>query len=200
MNLEIKQRINLTLAVAAMIWLLTIGVSINFDIQQLRAEALTKCMADGGFNTFDTCYRNSREQIRPSLFQYLLPFIPASILIWITWLLKLDFQHTVDSKSKKILMWIRGISYFFGSIAIFITFYIVLEKTADRLSIVQFSDLLLVPWLASAWLSAPLLIRKLIGPDSQDSDLKRIRQLLLLVIASPLLALFLLMFRQAFSR
>jgi hypothetical protein len=199
MNLEIRQRINMTLVIAAMIGLLTIGVSINLDIQQLRADALTKCMADSGFNTFDLCYKNSREQIRPSFFQYLLPFIPASILIWFTWLLKLDFRYTADSKSIKFLKWMRGISYFVGAVAIFIAFYIVLEKTPDRLFIVQFSDLLLAPWLASAWLSAPLLFQKLVGPESQDSDLKRVRHLLFWVIASPLLAFFLLFFRQISS-
>ena len=195
---DVKQRLFVTATVMAMIFLYSAALFITAEIESQRSSALTKCL-DSKYSSllFDLCWHNTRRDISPSIFQYLTPFLPALVLVWLNWLLKLDYRLEGASFPNKTMKWLRGVGYFVGVLACFLSFYVVLEKQADRLYLLQVSDIFSGTWIASGWLGAPLLFKHLHGSDDQAQVFQNARRLLYLVLASPFLALLLSFGRQA---
>lgn len=198
MRTDIKQRLFVTATVLAMIFLYSAALFITTEVESQRKSALTSCM-DGEFSStlFDLCWHNTRRDVATSPLQYLIPFLPALLLIWLNWLLKLDFRLEVSSFPKKTMKWLRVIGYLVGALACFSSFYTVLEKQPDRLYLQQISDIFVVSWIATGWVSAPLLFKHLHGSKEQGQAFQLTKKTLYLVLASPLLALLLSAIRQA---
>jgi len=193
---DVKQRLFVTATVMAMIFLYSAALFITTEIESQRSSALTKCL-DAKYSLFDLCWHKTRRDVSPSLVQYLTPFLPALVLVWLNWLLKLDYRLESASFPSKTMKWLRGVGYLVGVLACFLSFYVVLEKQADRLYLLQVSDVFAGTWIASGWVGAPLLFKHLHGSDDQAQVFQNTRRLLYLVLASPFLALLLSFVRQA---
>lgn len=181
-----------------MAWLYCSGLFLQTNISALRSAELSECLNNQYSSLlFDLCYKNSNDKFTLSLFQYLTPFIPSAALVWITWLMKLDFRLSEMTYPVRTMRWLRGLGYCVGLLACVLSLSIVVEKETNQLHLVEISSLLLGPWLASAWISAPLLFQKVLGPASISEQFKAILWMLYSVIAMPIIALLLLTIRQA---
>lgn len=198
MRTDVKQRLLVTATVMAMIFLYSAALFITAEIESQRSSALTKCL-DAKYSSllFDLCWHNTRRDVSPSIVKYLTPFLPALVLVWLNWLLKIDYRLEGESFPNKTMKWLRGVGYLVGFLACFLSFYVVLEKPTERLYLLQVSDFFTGPWIAAGWIGAPLLFRHLHGSDDQAQVFQNTRRLLYLVLASPFLALLLSFVRQA---
>lgn len=196
MDTQIKERLYISFVGLAATGLLVTGINVLINLNDIRSTALTECMKDGMY-LFEFCYRKTNQEISPSLFDYLSPFLPAIILIWLSWLFKLRFQVNVEpaipNKLRKIVFWIECIV---AALGCFFPFFIVLEKSTETLSSVLIYQLFLMPWIAVSWLCIPLLIQKLLDPENKIIEFLRLRKIALAVMAAPIAAAILLISRQ----
>jgi hypothetical protein len=199
MNTQVKQRLFITFVALAMLGLLVIGIKTLASESDARSVALAECMKDN-FQLFELCYRKTNQEISPSFFNYISPFLPATLLLWVSWLFKLSFQLEVDDRqSKSIRKVVFYVGCFVATLGCFFPLYIVLEKTLDRLASVLIYQLFLMPWLAVSWLCAPLLFQRLLDPENRMIEFIKLKKVALVVLVAPLVATVLMTLRQAFS-
>ncbi len=198
MDNQIKQRLYITSVAAALLWLLCMGIVILLQVQDIRALALTECLKDN-FRNFEICYRKTNDEISPTLINYLSPFIPVSILLWISWVLKFKFQIEAQDTPTKLRKTVVFLAYFIGSLGVLIPFLIVFEKEVERLYAVSIHNLFLMPWLAISWISIPIFFKKLLDAENKFIEFKYLNKLNFCVAISPILAVILLIVRQEFK-
>lgn len=199
MNPQIKQRLFITLVVLAMLGLLVIGPKTLTAINEARSAAWAECFKDN-LLLIDFCRKQTDQQISPSFYNYLSPFLPAAVLVWVAWLFKLSFQIELDlTQAKKIGKVVYVLACLVATLGIFFPFLIVLEKELERLHSILIYQLFLTPWVTVCWLCAPLLFQKLLDPENRMVDILKLRKFALAVIATPFLATILLTLRQALS-
>ncbi len=196
MRTDVKQRLFVTATVVAMIFLYTAALFITSEIESQRSIALTKCL-DAKFSLFELCWHSTRNNVNASPLQYLTPFLPAIVLLWLIWLLKIKYRLDSSSFPRKTMKWLRGVGYTAGVLSCLISFYLVFEKPTERLYLLQISDVFAAPWVAAGWISAPLLFKYLHGSDDQAQFFQNLRRLLYIVLAAPFLALLLAFIRQS---
>jgi hypothetical protein len=200
MSIQIKQRLYISFVVLAMISLLVIGINILTNLNEARSIAISECM-EKNIYPFEFCFTKSNQDISPSFFNYISPFLPAAILIWISWLLKLNFQIELDlTQYKKIRKFVFGLGCLICALGTFLPFYIVIEKDMGRLTSISIYQLFIIPWIATAWLCAPLLFQKLLDPEKVLIEFIKLRKFVVIVIGAPLLSLVLLILRQLLNR
>lgn len=195
MNNQIKQRLYITLVAATLLWLLCMGVINIIQVQDIRSLALSECLKDN-FNLFDLCYNKTNNDIYPTFLNYISPFIPVIILLWASWVFKLNFQidfHLTSNKIRKILV---GLVYFVAFFGFIFPFFIVFEKEVERLYRVLFYNLFLTPWLAICWISIPIFFQKLLDSEKRISEFNNLHRVVYVVAASPILAIISLLVRQ----
>jgi hypothetical protein len=195
MNNQIKQRLYITLVAITLIWLLCMGVINLSQVQETRSLALSECLKDN-FKIFDLCYNKTNNEIYPTLLNYISPFIPVIILLWASWVFKLNFQIEIEVTSNKIRKITVGLVYFVAFLGFFFPFLIVLEKEVDRLHQVLIYNLFLTPWLAICWISIPIFFQKLLDSEKRISEFSKFQKLVYVVAASPFLAIIALLIRQ----
>jgi hypothetical protein len=195
MNNQIKQRLYITFVAATLLWLLCMGVINIIQVQDIRSLALSECLKDN-FNLFDLCYNKTNDDIYPTFLNYISPFIPVIILLWASWVFKLNFQIEIEATSNKIRKITVGLVYFVAFLGFFFPFLIVFEKEVDRLHQVLIYNLFLTPWLAICWLSIPIFFQKLLDSEKRISEFSKFQRLAYLVAASPFLAIISLLIRQ----
>lgn len=195
MNNQIKQRLYITLVAATLLWLLCMGVINIIQVQDIRSLALSECLKDN-FNLFDLCYNKTNNDIYPSFLNYISPFIPVIILLWASWVFKLNFQIDFQLTSNKIRKILIGLVYFVAFLGFIFPFFIVFEKEVERLYSVLFYNLFLTPWLAICWISIPIFFQKLLDSEKRISEFNNLHRVVYVVSASPILAIISLIVRQ----
>lgn len=198
MDIQTKERLYITIVAIALLWQLCMGVINLSHVQDIRALALSDCLKDN-FQLFELCYKKTNDEISPTLLNYLSPFIPASALIWISWVLKFKYQFETQDSPSKIRLGFVVLLFVVGSLGIFFPFYIVVEKEVERLYAVSLYNLFLMPWLAISWISIPLFFKKLLDTENKISEFKHLKKLIYFVAASPFLAAVFLLLRQSFK-
>ena len=106
MNNQVKKRLYITSVLISLIWLLCTCVINLMQVNETRSLALTECYRDD-FKLFDYCYNKTNNEIQLTFFNYIIPFIPVTLLLWIDWLLNLNFQieiNLVSNKLRKIIL------------------------------------------------------------------------------------------------
>jgi hypothetical protein len=198
MNNQIKQRLYITLVAITLLWLLCMGVINLMQVQDTRSLALTECLKNN-FNIFDLCYNKTNNDIYPSFLNYISPFLPVIILIWASWVFKLNFQIEIQPASNKFIKIIVGVVYFLAFFGFIFPFYIVFEKEVERLYQVLFYNLFLSPWLAICWISIPIFFQKLLDSEKRIAQFNNFKRLVYIVAASPFLSIIFLILRQEFK-
>jgi hypothetical protein len=195
MNIQTKQRLYITLVAIALLWLLCMGVITLFKVQDIRSLALSECMKDS-FYIFELCSSKTKNEIYPSFFNYITPFIPVTILLWATWVFKLNFQIDIQITSNKITKITVGLVYFVAFLGFIFPLIIVFEKDVERIYEVLFYNLFLTPWLAITWISIPIFFQKLLDSEKRISAFTDLHRVIYVVTASPILAIISLVLRQ----
>lgn len=195
MNNQIKQRLYITLVAATLLWLLCMGVINIIQVQDIRSLALSECLKDN-FNLFDLCYNKTNNDIYPTFLNYISPFIPVIILLWASWVFKLNFQIDFQLTSNKIRKILVGLVYFVAFLGFIFPFFIVFEKEVERLYRVLIYNLFLTPWLAICWISIPIFFQKLLDSEKRISEFNNLHRVVYVVAASPILAIISLLVRQ----
>lgn len=195
MNNQIKQRLYITLVATTLLWLLCMGVINIIQVQDIRSLALSECLKDN-FNLFDLCYNKTNNDIYPTFLNYISPFIPVIILLWASWVFKLNFQIDFQLTSNKIRKILVGLVYFVAFLGFIFPFFIVFEKEVERLYRVLFYNLFLTPWLAICWISIPIFFQKLLDSEKRISEFNNLHRVVYVVAASPILAIISLLVRQ----
>ena len=198
MDIQIKQRLYITTVAITLLWLLCMGVVNLLHVQDIRALALSDCIKDN-FQLFELCYKRTNDEISPTLLNYLSPFIPVTILLWISWVLKFKFQFEMQDAPSKLRKSFVVLLYLIGSLGIFVPFYIVIEKEVERLYAVSLHYLFLMPWLAISWIAIPIFFKKLLDSENKITEFKYLNKVIYCVAVSPFLAVIFLLFRQEFK-
>lgn len=198
MDIQIKHRLYITTVALALIWLLCMGVVNLVQVQDIRAAALADCLKDN-YQLFELCYRKTNDEISLSLLNYLSPFIPVVILLWTSWVLKLNFQIEVQKVSSKFRKICLALLYLVGVLGFLFPFFIVMEKEPERLYSVSIANLFLMPWLAISWTSIPLFFKKLLDKENLITEFRHLLKVVYCLAASPILAMIFLLLRQAFK-
>lgn len=165
------------------------------QVQEERSLAVAECIKDS-FKMFDICYKRANDEIHPSFFSYIEPFLPAALLVWISWVFKIKIQLNIDAPPKILEKIIVTIIYLVGALGFALPFFIVFEKEVDRLYAVSLQNLFLMPWLAVSWLSIPLFFQKLVHSEVRMLEISKVRLVIYAVAASPLLATISILVRQ----
>jgi len=195
MDFQVKQRLYITAVIATLLWLLCMGVVNLINVQDIRKLALTDCIKDN-YHLFEICYKKTNNEIGLTLLNYISPFIPATILLWISWVLKFNFQiETHDAPSKLIKSFVFLI-YLIGILGILFPFLSVIEKDVERLYAIPFHNLFTMPWLAISWISIPIYFKKLLDLENKITEFKYVTKVIYCVGVSPFLAAILLLLRQ----
>lgn len=195
MNNQIKQRLYITLVAFTLLWLLCMGVINEIQIQETRSLAFSECLKDN-FNLFDLCHNKTNNDIYPKFWYYITPFIPALILLWLTWVFKLNFQIDAEGTSNKFIKITVGLVYFVAFFGFIFPFDIVFEKDVERIYQISFNSLFFTPWLAISWISIPIFFQKLLDSEKRISEFTNLNRVVYVVAASPILAIISLVLRQ----
>lgn len=198
MNIETKRRLFMTLVILAMGWLCIDGFLVIKDLNELRQQHIRECVGKN-FELFDVCFKQAEQFDSPTFLQWLSPYLPAGILVWIAWLFKLNLKLSIDSYPASLVKWFRWLAYFVGMLSVVITFFIVFEKSVDGLQRVNLMGLFMFSWIGGAWLSAYHIYEKLHNPNYELNTPRGLRFVAMLVISAPFFAILLLIIRQVFN-
>ena len=197
MSNSVKERLLLTLISLALIMLVSMGIYLLLQVQGVRSAALTECIGDT-FNLFEFCYRKTNDEIRLSAKDFLKPFIPSVMLIWIFWLFKVEIQIDVASVKKGIVKVIVIVCYLIAAISSFVPLYLVTEKEdASKLYEILWYNLFLMPWLGITWISAPIFYQTLVDKQKIISEFQKLHVLIWIVTASPFVAILYIVVRSS---
>lgn len=198
MDIQIKHRLYITTVALSLLWLLCMGIVNLAHVQDIRAAALAECLKDN-FKLFELCYRKTNDEVSLSFLNYLSPFIPVVILLWTSWVLKLNFQIEVQQFSSKFRKICLGLLYLIGVLGFLLPFFIVMEKEPERLYAVSIPNLFLMPWLAISWISIPLFFKKLLDKENLITEFRHLNKVIYCLAVSPILAMVFLLLRQEYK-
>jgi len=171
------------------------GVINQIQIQETRSIALSECLKDN-LNLFDLCFRKTNKDIYPNFWYFISPFIPVLILLWLTWVFKLNFQIDVQVTSNKFRKITVGLLYFVAFLGFILPLFVVFDKDIERIHEILFYNLFITPWLAISWISIPIFFQKLLDFEKRISEFTNLNRVVYVVAASPILAVISLVLRQ----
>lgn len=198
MDIQIKNRLYITTVALSLLWLFCMGIVNLAHVQEIRAAALAECLKDN-FQLFELCYRKTNDEITLSFLNYLSPFIPATVLLWMTWVLKFNFQIEILNVSSKLIKFCVVLLYLIGALGFLLPFFIVIENEPERLYAVSISNLFLMPWLGTCWISIPIFFKKLLDKENSITEFRHLHKVIYFLAASPILAIGFLLLRQEFK-
>ena len=198
MNNQIKKRLYITTVSISLIWLLCTCVINLMQVNEIRSLALTECYKDD-LKLYDYCYNKTNKEIQLTIFNYISPFLPAVILLWIDWVFKFNFQIDIQVVSYRFRKITNYFVYFVAFLGFICPFYIVYEKEVDRLYTINFSDLFLLPWLALCWISIPIFFQKLLDSEKNIVEFSNLYRVLYVVASSPILSFISILLRLALN-
>lgn len=194
MHNSVKERLLLTTIAVSVLWLVCMGWYLLLQVHDARSAALSECTKND-YNLFRYCYHKTTDEFRLSAADFLKPFIPSALMIWIFWILKIELQVEENNVKKKLVKTIVISCYLIAAIAV-LCLYIVAEKEdASKLNEINWYGLFLAPWLGITWISAPIIYQHLADRKIIISEFKKLRLILWIVVASPLVAIILIFLR-----
>jgi hypothetical protein len=194
MNSQIKQRLFITVVVAALVWLMCAGIFNLISVDEIRTHKRNMCI-DENIMGFEYCFKQAERDVSPNLINYLSPFLPIMVLVWINWVLKLNFQIELNGDYKKTKFSIHLIVYLLGILGFILPIYNVISSDLKRIYEIQIYATFTITWLVISWVSMPIFFQKLVDNEKKLSDFSYINKIIYLVIASPILAFLLAIFR-----
>ncbi len=195
MNNQVKQRLYTTLVAISLLWLLVMGVVNLVQVNEIRSAALSACINDN-FNIFDLCYSKTENEIYPTFLNYINPFIPVTVLLWVSWVFNINFQIDFQTESNKVRMFLLGLVYIVAFLGFILPFYIVLERDLESIYKIMLYNLFLMPWLAITWISIPIFFQKLLDSEKRIREFSNLHRVVYIVAASPILSIITMFARE----
>ena len=195
MHNSVKERLLFTAIAVSVLWLVCMGWYLLLQVLDARSAALSECIKND-YNLFRYCYIKTTDEVHLSAADFLKPFIPSALMIWIFWILKIELQVEENNVKKKLVKTIVISCYLIAAIAVFVPLYLVAAKEdASKLNEINWNGLFVFPWLGITWISAPIIYQQLADRKIIISEFKKLRLILWIVVASPLVAIILIFLR-----
>ncbi len=156
----VKLFLYLTATIIVMAFLY-VGVVYAIVNQILRQETFDNCMKVFGTNSFsyfDLCLKQ-RAGIAIPIWLYLVPYLPAGLLWWLSWSLSINLHLSIDTYPKRIVVGLVWLGLIAAAYAIILTLWIAMNLIEKPPRIIFMPTIIL-----SGWLIAPLLFQHLLAP------------------------------------
>ncbi|WP_305328360.1 hypothetical protein [Methylotenera sp.] len=183
-----KLRLYITAIVIVMLILYIGPPAMNSHLMTLREELRLSCYLAGQRMDWDYCQQEATKKAALSLWQYLLPYLPATAILWFSWLLKPELRLSDDSYPKRTMNALLWLGLLVAAFGIWNAIWPIVSTSDAELYKVSARDFLAVTWVASAWLIAPLLFHHLVAPVSLSTSMRKGKIALLLLTVAPIVA------------
>jgi len=194
---DLKLRLYLTLIVIAMGFLYVTPFLVSSHWQGVRSELLANCLKDLPNVGFDFCWQQSTQKAALPFFEYLLPFVPSLLLLWLNWLLKPNLKLSNESYPRRVMTTLLWLGLLISAVGIYVPLSEVIARDATELHKIESRTFWGGPWLAAGWLISPLLFHHLLAPVSLVAQMRKGKIALWFVAATPVIAYTLYLFRAA---
>jgi len=195
MTNEVKLRLYITAIVIVMAILYVSPSVINSNAASLRSEFSSSCFKATPEMGFDYCWQEATQKAALSTWDYLLPYLFAVIILWFSWLFKLELRLSDNSYPKRTMNALLWLGLLVAAIGIWIPISEVASTDVAKLHKISPRQLFAPSWFAATWLIAPLLFHRLVAPTSLATSMKKGKIALILLLATPIIALALLIVR-----
>lgn len=195
MTNEVKFRLYITTIVIVMAILYVSPLAINSHAASLRSEFYSSCYKATPGLGFDYCWQEATQKAALSTWDYLLPYLFAVIILWFSWLLKLELRLSDVSYPKRTMNALLWLGLLLAAICIWIPISEVASTDVAKLHTISPRELFEPSWFAATWLIPPLLFHRLVAPTSLATSMKKGKIALILLLATPIIALALLIVR-----
>lgn len=193
---EVKIRLYVTAIVIVMAILYIGPPNWASQLESVRSELHTNCTKKWPDLGFNYCWDEAKQKAALPLWMYLLPYLPAGAILWFNWLIKPSLRLSVESYPKRTMNVLLWFGLLVAALGIWTPIWIVVSTSAAELDKVLARDIFTTPWVAAAWVSAPLLFHHLVAPVSLAASMKKGKIALLLLVAAPIVAGALLIVRE----
>lgn len=198
MTNEVKLRLYVSAIVVVMATLYVgplIVISHFNDVEQALLQNCYKEFPTLG-NSF--CWDESRRNAGLPFWEYLLPFFPAAGALWLKWLVKPDLRLSEEIYPKRTINALMWFGLLAAAVAVWITFSGVVRQNVADLYKIESQTFWRAPWMAAAWLAAPMLFHHLLAPISFAASMRKCKIGLWLLAATPVASYALYVVRRFF--
>ena len=164
---------------------LYVGVVYAIANQMLRQETFDNCMnvfGTNSFSYFDFCL-NQRAGIAPPIWLYLIPYLPAGLLWWISWSLNINLHLSISTHPKRIVAGLVWLGLIAAAYAIILTFWIAIYLN-EKPPLMIFSPTIIL----FGWVIAPLLFQHLLAPTEAKYHMTALKIGIVLMFVTSVLA------------
>jgi len=192
MTNEVKLRIYVTTIVIVLAFLY-VGFVYTINEQSIvNEEIFDNCMniyESISFSYLNFCMNRRLEGILP-IWVYLAPYLPAGLLWWLSWLLKINLRLPIDAYPKRTVTGLVWLGLIAAAYAIFVTFYIAMSVIDKPVAAMHntFNPMIYF----SGWLIAPLLFQHLLAPAEAIRHMRALKIGLVMMIVVPIVLVVIL--------
>lgn len=197
MTNDVKLRLFVSVIVVVMATLYVGPLVVTSHFGTVEQTLLQDCRKVFTGSSFEFCWDQSRRDASLPFWEYLLPYFPAGITIWVNWLVKPDFrlsEQTYPKRTINVLMWF---GLFVAAMTISLSFFEVVSKDIADLYKIRSRSFWVPSFVSAAWLMSPMLFHHLVAPISRATDIRKCNIGLWLVAATPVASFALYLIREA---
>ena len=141
-----------------------------------------KVFGMNSFTYFDLCLKQ-RAGITLPIWLYLIPYLPAGLLWWLSWSLNINLHLSINTYPKRIVVVLVWLGLIAAAYAIILTFWIAIYLIDKPSSIIFMPTIVLCGWLI-----APLLFQHLLAPVEAVRHMSALKIGLVLMFITPVIA------------
>jgi hypothetical protein len=155
------------------------------DPTTLGQKTLESCMKISGENSFffSILCGNQHTKITLPIWLHLIPYLPAGLLLGLSWLLNINLRLPIDIYPIHIVAGLVWLGLIAAAFAIALTFWIAIYLI-DKPPLIIFIPMIIL----SGWLIAPLLFQHLLAPAEAARHMSALKIGLVLMFITPVLA------------
>ncbi|MCZ6897220.1 MAG: hypothetical protein O7D95_00715 [Betaproteobacteria bacterium] len=171
-----------TVIVVAFLYVGVVYAIVNQTLQQETFDNCMKVFGTKSFSSFDLCLKQ-RTGITLPIWLYLIPYLPAGLLWWLSWSLNINLHLSINTYPKRIVVGLVWLGLIAAAYAIILTFWIAIYLIDKPSSIILLPTIVL-----SGWLIAPLLFQHLLAPVEAVRHMSVLKIGLVLMLITPVIA------------
>ncbi len=185
MTNEVKLRIYVTAIVIGMAFLY-VGFIYTINEQSIvNEEIYDNCMNEYESNSLaylGLCIDRRLEGMLP-IWVYLAPYLPAGLLLWLSWLLKPNMRLPIDAYPKRTVIGLVWLGLIAAVYAFFVTYNIAMNVIDKPVAAMHntFNPMIYF----SGWLIAPLLFQHLLAPAEAKRHIRTLQIGLVMMVIVP---------------
>jgi hypothetical protein len=196
MTRDLQQRILISAVVLVMGALYVGPLFVGNKLTEVQNQLYLECRKDLVM-AHEYCWHDSERKASLSFPTYLLPFLPAIVVLWMNWLLKTDFRLSEEKYPRRTLNGLIWLGLICAAIAIWVPFSNVISSSPTEVYKIADRAYWGGPYIATGWLVAPLIFHHLFAPTNLIGQASKGRIALYILALTPIVAFLLAAFRQA---